>query len=223
MKTLLSDLRLSVSSVEIFAYVFILAICFFLFQQADLYHTVASSYGYLKGHFLDFYEYNENPSIGGNDYLPLLYLIFAAWNFPVYLLGLTSDVMASGYLGLRPIEVFWSKLMLVGFFFATTLMVGKVAKLIAGNREAAIASAISFATAPIAIFAVFIMGQYDIIGLFFIVAGFYYYLKRNTPYFVLLFGVAVSFKYFALPGNIVLLFLARYFFINYTQRTYYTA
>lgn len=30
--------------------------CFLTFQQGDIMHTAGCSYGYLQGHFLDFYE-----------------------------------------------------------------------------------------------------------------------------------------------------------------------
>jgi Gpi18-like mannosyltransferase len=55
-----------------------------------------------------------------------------------------------------------------------------------------------FITAPIAIFAVFDFGQYDIIGVFFTLLGFYFYLKKDFLRFAIFFSIAISFKYFSL-------------------------
>ena len=34
--------------------------CFLTFQQGDIMHTAGCSYGYLQGHFLDFYDWDAN-------------------------------------------------------------------------------------------------------------------------------------------------------------------
>lgn len=179
-------------SYRFYAYVFVLMLCFVLFAQGDLLHTMASSYAYLNGHFTDFYEYNKI-QVGGNDYLPLLYIIFALWNLPIYLADLVT------MLPLSPLEIAWSKLLIVVFFFATVKVLDKIDKVI-GNRVEVLRlpAASIFATAPIAVFAVFIFSQYDIIGVFFTLLGFYFYLKKDLARFAWFFSIAISFKYFAL-------------------------
>jgi len=176
------------------AYILVLTLCFLLFQQGDLAHTTVSSYAYLNGHFADFYEYNKK-YMGGNDYLPLLYVIFAIWNIPLHLFGLTGSVGG----GLSPIENVWAKLLLVVFFFATVKVLAKISETIADDVDGTRSPASSiFATAPIAIFAVFIFSQYDIIGVLFTILGFYFYLRKDLTRFSWLFSIAISFKYFAL-------------------------
>jgi hypothetical protein len=180
-----------------YAYIFILTLCFLLFQQGDLSHTVTSSYAYLNGHFADFYEYNKK-YIGGNDYLPLLYVIFAIWNIPLYLFGLTTSPELP-VAALSPIEIAWSKLLLVVFFFAAVKVLAKISEIVVDDVDGVQPPVASiFATAPIAIFAVFIFSQYDIIGVFFTLLGFYFYLKKDLTRFSWLFSIAISFKYFAL-------------------------
>lgn len=110
-----------------YAYLVVLALCFLLFQQGDLSHTTASSYAYLNGHFADFYDYNKK-HMGGNDYLPLIYLIFAIWNIPLHLFGLTSSM--GGMDVLSPIEIAWAKLLLVVFFFAAAKVLAKISEVI---------------------------------------------------------------------------------------------
>ena len=39
------------------AFAAIAVFCFLVFQQSDLLHTAGCSYGYLNGHFRDFYDY----------------------------------------------------------------------------------------------------------------------------------------------------------------------
>ena len=80
---------ISLSAFQIILSLITIVICFLFFLQRDLIHTALSSYAYLQGHITDFYEYNKL-YLGGNDYLPTLYLIFALWNIPLHLLGLAT-------------------------------------------------------------------------------------------------------------------------------------
>lgn len=188
-------------------YIVTLAICFLIFQQGDLFHTSTSSYAYLEGHFLDFYDYNK-PIVKQNDYYALMYIIFAIWNIPLKVFGLMHDTTAFG-LTLTPIELFWTKLLLVTFYFGTTYIIYKISELIITSRQkSAKLISIIFATSPIAIFCVFIFGQYDIIGLFFTMVGLYYYLKGNYTKFSIAFSLAISLKFFAVILFIPLILLS---------------
>src|SRR5476651_2579914 len=71
-------------------YTLLLGFCFLIFQQGDLFHTSTSSYAYLEGHFIDFYDYNKKV-VGGNDYYALIYIIFAIWNIPLKIFGLMHN------------------------------------------------------------------------------------------------------------------------------------
>lgn len=184
-----------------YAYLFVLALCFLLFQQGDLSHTTASSYAYLNGHFADFYDYNKK-YMGGNDYLPLIYVIFAIWNIPLHLFGLTSSMGGMGAplpIELLAIERAWAKLLLVAFFFAAAKVLAKISGVIGEGVDGVRPPVASiFATAPIAIFCIFIFSQYDIIGVLFTLLGFYFYLRKDLTRFAWFFSIAISFKYFAL-------------------------
>ena len=48
--------------------------CFFTFQQGDILHTGGSSFAYLNGHILDFYDYNAQ-FMEVNNYLPSTYFV----------------------------------------------------------------------------------------------------------------------------------------------------
>lgn len=183
-------------------YAISLSLCFLLFKQSDLTHTNSSSFAYLYGHFWDFYDYN-NSRMGDNNYLPIFYWFFALWNIPLKLLGLIPEVTSDTWIMATPIQTIWSKLLLVIFFFSSVRLLGKIAEQICASiplsqtSQSGLAPEQVFATAPIAIFAVFIFGGYDIFTVFFMLLGIHAYFAKNFKSFVFYFSVAISFKYFA--------------------------
>lgn len=187
-------------------YIATLVFCFFVFQQGDIFHTSSSSYAYLEGHFTDFYDYNK-PFTGKNDYYALMYIIFAIWNIPLKIMQIAHDVPTQGLI-LKPIELFWTKLLLVVFFFLTGLVIYKITKLITDNKLKCKKIACIFITSPIAVFAVFIFGQYDIIGLFFTMLGIYFYIKKDYLRFSIAFSISISLKFFPLIIFIPLILLS---------------
>lgn len=160
---------------------------------SDLGHTVGSSYGYLFGHVLDFYDYNSTYFIG-NDYLPTTYVIFAIWMAPVTLL-LSPGVQHASHLS--SIEIAWAKVLLLLFFLAAFVVVSKIAKELFPTRpRSQIAARIAFLLSPFAAFAFNVVGQYDVIGVFFAALGFLFYLRGEKWRFAI--AIAISSKYFAL-------------------------
>jgi len=187
-------------------YILVVMGCYLLFQQADLFYTVSSSYAYLKGHIIDFYDYNSQ-IVSKGAYLPLIYIIFAIWNIPLKLLGLTHDVAARG-LTLNVVELAWTKFLIVVFYFATTHVIYIIVKTITGQSQKAKYIAVIFATSPIAVFAAFIFGQYDIVGVFLTMLGFYFYIKHDYFKFSFFFSLAISLKMFPMIVFVPLLLLA---------------
>jgi hypothetical protein len=173
-------------------YFLFLIACILLFNQGDLTHTALSSYAYLNGHFLSFYDYNKT-NMGGNDYLPILYFLFAVWNIPLKLSNLTNGFSP------QSIEIIWWKLFIATAFFASVYLTHKISTSYIKNVDRKILSPASllFATSPIAIFSAFIFSGYDILGIFFTLMGFYFYLKKDYTKFSWLFSLAIGFKFFA--------------------------
>lgn len=186
-------------------YVLMVVLCFLLFQQIDLYHTSASSYAYLHGHISDFYDYNQ-PRMERNDYMPVLYAIFAAWNLPLKMLGLMSTINPTSppgmeYQILTATEVIWAKLLLIVALACAVALTAKISRLIAMHSHAGttgLGAPVLLATSPIALFAVVIFGQYDILGVCFVLAGFIYFMEEKPWQAATFFSIAVSFKFFAL-------------------------
>jgi hypothetical protein len=178
------------------------------FNQGDLNHTVISSYGYLRGHFLDFYDFNKTV-VGGNDYLPILYVIFAIWMAPYYFLGLPVAHQAIGALPLFPSEIVWAKLLLLVFFLASVVLIFRISKIIHPNSPARQAIATwAFTLSPFALFAFGVFSQYDILGVFFTLWAFYKLLQRKLTAFAMLIGIALTFKFFAALLVVPLVLLA---------------
>ena len=166
-------------------------LCFIAFQQGDMYHTVGSSFAYLKGHFFDFYDYNKQ-HIGGNNYLPSSYILFAIWNIPLKILGLVNLPTTE----ISLVIIWWNKLLTTLFYVFSGILVYKIGKSVGFSETNSKLTAFIWLTTPIALFSQFIFGQYDVFTLFFTLLGLYYYLEKNNIKFIIFFGVAMTFKYF---------------------------
>jgi len=179
-------------------------ICFLCFQQGDILHTGGSSFAYLNGHILDFYEYNKTfPSIGGNAYLPSTYILFAIWNIPIRLLGLVREPSAN----VSYFVLMWYKLLPTMIYMISGYLITQICSYVGMGTVKSKLCGFAFLTAPIGFFSQFIFGQYDIFTVFFILLGIYFYYKDEHIKFILFFGIAITFKYFALLLFIPLLLL----------------
>jgi hypothetical protein len=166
------------------------------FSQGDLAHTVYSSYAVLQGHIVDFYDFNQ-PLLVGNDYLILLYALFAIWMAPVYLLGLATPQEQFNLLALNSVELTWAKFGLVTLILFAAKTIDRISRFfIAEDLETKASS--MFIWSPFALFAAVFMGQYDLIGLTLALLGYLYWLENRTSRFLVLFALALSFKYLAL-------------------------
>ena len=166
----------------------------------------------MNGHILDFYSYNTTHCFdsiyqGKNDYLPIIYLFFSIWNLPLHFLGLVSNPEIDGCLVTTPIEIIWSKLLLDLFFYLCALLIDQISNILSVKKSNVSSPKVLFLTSPIIIFIVFIFSQYDIFGLFFVLLGLKYFLKKNIKLFLLCFSIAISFKYFAIVFFLPLIIL----------------
>lgn len=189
---------------DIYVFMALAGMCFLLFQQGDILHTGGSSFAYLNGHVLDFYEYNAAvPDIQVNNYLPTTYILFALWNLPLKLLGVVTDVTQK--VGL--FACMWYKLLPTLFFLGSSVIIYHIAKKI-GMGEAKAKLAVYLAlTTPTAFFSQFIFGQYDAITVFFVLLGIWFWCSGRLTAFSLIFGVAITCKYFSLLLFLPMLFL----------------
>jgi hypothetical protein len=187
----------------LFAVMTFVSIAFFS-QKGDISHTVLSSYAYLQGHFIDFYDFNLNV-VGGNSYLPTVYVIFAVWMLPLFVMGLTSTVdLSSGVIpkplemSLLSFELLWAKLALILAFLISIYIFRQLAsKAFGADRARVWLTTASFGTAPLAFFAVGIFNQYDVFSVLFTLLGLLFLVDRKYFRFAIFFGLAISLKFFA--------------------------
>lgn len=174
-------------------FVLLAVVCFFCFQHGDILHTAGSSFGYLDGHFFDFYDYNTQYGIW-DSYMPSSYWMFAIWNIPLKVLGIVphpTQIVPVGVL-------MWYKLLPVTLYMISGYFIYKICMEIGmGSKKSKICT-YAFYTTPIGFFSQFIFGQYDIFTLFFMLIGIYYYFKGKDLLFILFFSFSVPFKYFSL-------------------------
>ena len=188
--------RIVEKPLTIWDYVAFLALalfCFLTFQQNDLLHTAGSSYGFLNGHILDFYDYDASCGIHPS-YMPSIYLLFAIWNIPMKILHVVP--IPTDELGI--LSTMWAKLLPCGLYLLSGLVIYRICMEIGmGSKKSKICTYASL-TMPIAVYAQFIFGQYDIFMLFCMLLGLYAYLKGRHGWFVFWFGLSVTFKYSSL-------------------------
>ena len=171
------------------------ALCFLLMQQGDILHTGGSSFALLRGHILDFYDYNAE-YFGTNNYMITTYVLFAIWNIPLALMGLVDPPSMSVPYGV----LMWYKALPTLFFLLSAIILFRIGVLLHYSIEKSKWISYLFLTTPVAFFSQFIFGQYDVFTAFFMVLALYFYFKKSKYsmfMFSLFFGIAGTFKYFS--------------------------
>lgn len=176
-----------------FLFAVLALLCYLLMQQSDLLHTGGASIGILNGHILDFYDYTAQ-YISQCSYMLSTYIIFAIWNIPIKLLGFVDVPTISVGIGIT----LWYKLLPTLFYMGSAYLMYLIASEMGmGGRKAKICAYL-FLTAPLAFFSQFMFGQYDVITVFMMLLAIFYYIKGKEYKFALTFGIAITFKYYAL-------------------------
>lgn len=178
-------------------------VCFITFQQGDILKAAGSSYAFLQGHILDFYDYTANEYGLWNTYMPSTYIMFAIWNIPLKLFGVVTEpgIEAGTWV------IMWYKLLPAILYIVSGMIVYKIANVLGMGSKKAKLCAYAYLTAPIGFFSQFIYGQFDIFTIFFMLLGLYYYYKRNNYLFILFFALAIPFKLWPILFFVPLLLL----------------
>ena len=148
----------------------------------------------------------------GNEYYPvqqyalypfLYYLIFAIFEFPIWLLekifqtNIYNTIFGNLY----------SKVILL-FFIACSLYMFRIVLKELGKKEKEISLySFVFLSSIILITSTCITSQYDVMNVFLILLGFYYWLKHDTVKFVAVFSISINLKYFGLLFFVPLLLI----------------
>ncbi|MBR0368536.1 MAG: GBS Bsp-like repeat-containing protein [Clostridia bacterium] len=171
--------------------------CYFAMSHGDILHTGGCSFALLKGHILDFYEYNTK-YLGGCAYMISTYLMFALWNIPLVMLGLAGNSSMTQPYGV----LMWFKGLPTTLFVLSGILFYKICKKY--EKQSGINAkwgTFLFLLTPTAFYSQFMFGQYDVMTVFFMVLALKVLLdekRHNFVWFSVIFGFATTFKYHAL-------------------------
>lgn len=152
------------------------------------------------GDILAFYELNQCNS--GNavytrtmvcSYNILVYVVFAVWNLPLYLLERFAGVDVMNAI---PCLVY-SKLLIVAAMVVTVFLVKRILEDMDVSEKRHNLILYLYVTSTLMVSVIFTIGQYDILSLIFQLLGFSAYIRGKDKQFVFWFGIAFCFKYFA--------------------------
>lgn len=132
-----------------------------------------------------------------------IYIIFAIWDFPLWLAErfLHIDALLS-----TPC-LLWAKGIMLPFLAGTIILIKKIGTSLGFSREKNSWCVLIFLSSTFVISSIFVLCQYDIIGIFFSMVALYYYLNGDMKKFTLFTAVAVTMKTFALFVFLPLLLL----------------
>ncbi len=173
---------------------------FLLFMHYDLRETSAHSALFLesifKGEPRSFYGLvagRQNPYdyVNNANYNPAMYSVFALAELPVYLV-----YRALGSLPPQALLGFVAKAVCAAFYAGCVMLMPVLARQAGLSQKDAGYAALLFALWPPAFFSTFVMGQYDVICLFLMLAGFLCWTQGWMLPFAFFFGAAFAAKSF---------------------------
>lgn len=124
------------------------------------------------------------------DYDFLIYIIFAAWNFPLWIAKKAAHVN----IWESALAIAWAKTLVLIFVALTAKAVVDICKTLKMTQENIRDTILLFATSSILYMSVFVTSQYDIIYLFFMLKAFDYYLKNDIWRFTAFMALTIPIK-----------------------------
>lgn len=144
------------------------------------------------------------PQTGEVPYDIWVYLLLAVWNLPVFLWELISGHTLETSL----LALLWARLGLLLPYAGCFWALRGVADTLSCQPRQAEWACFGFAGSLFLINGLFCVGQIDIFSAFFVLMGFWAFVRQDTPKFIGWFALAVTFKMFALFAFLPLLLLA---------------
>lgn len=183
--------------------ILILAFLFITCAHSDVKLTGNRSF-LMYEHFTDFYQASYEQSGGyWANYLPSTFIAYAVWNLPLYLTGhVPEQILTNSF-----VNIMWYKLLPVILYFATAQLMYRIGKEMGFGEKKSLLCKFAFLIFPMGVFSQFIFSQYDIFTVFFIVLGFWLYLRGKLWKTALMFGIAATFKYHAILYFLALILL----------------
>lgn len=169
--------------------------CMLFYPTADLWHTASSSMAYLLGHFSDFYDYNLI-HMGGDDYYPFIYFIFAIWNLPLKIINIVTISYSNHGL------ITYERILPILFMLLTSIPVYLSIRKIGKSIRVAVYGIFIFLTSATMFISTICWGMYDTILVFFLTLGVYFFIRDQSHWdmiiSMLLFGLSFATKTYSL-------------------------
>lgn len=179
---------------------------FSLYLYYDLSVTTAAGVNLwnclFRGEILNFYSgfyppvqasYLSNGVLGGA-YDFFIYVIFALYNFPLWVFEkISGSSFIDPYLGRL-----YMKSILLFFLVLTAFTIKRIVLHLTNNVYISKWATFIFFFSELIVSTIVVIGGYDIIAVFFTTMGLYYYLKNENKKFLLFFAMAIACKLFAL-------------------------
>lgn len=184
-------------------YAVAMLLCFLCYYFCDI--NITTRHGInvwnalFSGNILHFYTYNlhvkntfmqtvsECPAAYG---FPL-YLAFALWDLPLFIIEKVAHISYSDF----PLLVIYSKGILIVAFIACIAVFKKICLQLGYTNGRANECVFFWMTSAFVIEPLFVNCHYDILSLYFILLGFYAYLRGDNKKFVMWFGISCVFKH----------------------------
>lgn len=188
------------SKIDLLLMIALLGITTLCFLYGDVKVTIEHSFNLLdsvfSGRFLDFYQVAiENSTFGHPAVYDFpIYVVFAIWNLPVYILHKITEI---DYLN-SFLCLLWAKMMMVFFTFLAAKILMKIGESFNLSKERCKWISFFFLTSSAVIIPVFIIVQYDIVAIVFMLLGINAYMKGNTKKFIFWFIFANTMKLFGI-------------------------
>ncbi|NLC79244.1 MAG: hypothetical protein GX683_05925, partial [Ruminococcaceae bacterium] len=184
---------------------------FLLFVHPDIVETSNHSRILLDcifdGRFFEFFDVvkqhdNSFYYLNNANYNIVFYLLFAAWELPVYLVGKIFSITIS-----EQLMWMWAKALPALCSIVNAALVGKLVEQVKSKDDGSFAQK-ALLLSPIAFFFPVVMGQYETICIVFVLWALLYYIKGDMVRFAAVMGVAALCKSFALLIVVPLILLA---------------
>lgn len=144
-----------------------------------------------------------NPQVGEVPYDIWVYLPLAVWNLPVYLWEIVSKQTFETNL----LAMIWIRLFAVLPFVGANWAILGIAQQLGRPRQQGRWACFVFSTSLYLLNGTFLLGQIDILGVFFTLMGLWAYLRKDSAKFISWFALAISCKMLALFVFLPLLLL----------------
>ena len=186
------------------------------FMYPDIIITAGHSYYiYSKGNF---YKNALDALIYKNNHIPAvyelpIYIIFAIWNLPLRIISLLIGKDVFGFYASNStnssllFKLLWAKLFVILFLVLSAYVVYKICLELGMSNRKSKNTVFMFLFSIFTFFPVLIHSQYDIIPLFFMLMGIFYFMKNKIILFIVYFSIALVMKTYAIFIFIPLLLL----------------